>query len=62
MEIDNKWFRGCVTSQEDTELLAALAEMGIPSTVIKHLDLCTSKLSGKYLSEPRQCNKANTST
>lgn len=39
MRIDNKLFKGCITSQEGTELLAALAEMGIPSTVIKHLYL-----------------------
>lgn len=39
MRIDNKWFKGCITSQEGTELPAALAEMGIPSTVIKHLYL-----------------------
>lgn len=37
MNIDNKWFRGCIASQEGTELPATLAEMGIPSRVIKHL-------------------------
>lgn len=39
MKTDVKWFRVCVTSQEGTELQAALAEKEISSTVIKHLYL-----------------------
>lgn len=62
MKIDNKWFRGCIPSQEG-RIAGSIGRNGNSIHSNKaSVSLCTSELSGKYLSESWQRNKANIST